>query len=332
MALDFPNSPTIGQTYPSPAITEQPQYTWDGEKWASGTGYGNIYIADSAPAAPVGSLWWNSATGILCVRYYDGNSTQWVGMVGAPQLQVLPKHLSGLTLSNDAVSPNTVLDIATGSAASDDDTTMMVLTAPFTKNCNAAFAAGSGNGALDTGSTAVNSVWYYVFLIERMDTFAVDVLISQSLTSPVMPANYTKKRRIRGAFSFTSSAIIPFTQLGDQFLWVTPRADLSNISVSTTPALFTLSVPGRVIVLFTAYLASVPAGAVLTFRSPDQPMSAGNTPPGDISMSSQAGGSSQGGDFQIRTNASGQISIASNIAVTSGFYLITKGWIDQGGK
>jgi hypothetical protein len=79
MAFDFPNSPSVGTVYTSPTGTA---YTWDGEKWTSGTGYGNIYIADSAPAAPVGSLWWESDTGILYVYYNDGNSTQWVAISG----------------------------------------------------------------------------------------------------------------------------------------------------------------------------------------------------------------------------------------------------------
>jgi hypothetical protein len=32
-ALDFPNSPTIGQTYPSPSIAGVPTYTWNGTSW-----------------------------------------------------------------------------------------------------------------------------------------------------------------------------------------------------------------------------------------------------------------------------------------------------------
>ena len=52
------------------------------------TGTGNIvcqsaatqlYIQDIAPVgAPDGSLWWVSSTGILFVRYNDGDSSQWV--------------------------------------------------------------------------------------------------------------------------------------------------------------------------------------------------------------------------------------------------------------
>ena len=33
--LDFPASPTIGQTYPATPTVGVPTYTWDGEKWTS---------------------------------------------------------------------------------------------------------------------------------------------------------------------------------------------------------------------------------------------------------------------------------------------------------
>ena len=81
-ALDFPSSPTNGQLHPNPAVSGQPQYTYDGEKWTSGTSQGAIYISDSPPAAPVGALWYESDTGMLYVRYNDGSSIQWVSIPG----------------------------------------------------------------------------------------------------------------------------------------------------------------------------------------------------------------------------------------------------------
>ena len=37
-ALDFPNSPTIGQIYPSPAVVGVPTYTWNGTSWVVNAG------------------------------------------------------------------------------------------------------------------------------------------------------------------------------------------------------------------------------------------------------------------------------------------------------
>jgi hypothetical protein len=79
MAFDFPNAPTVGQVYTSPTGVA---YTWDGQKWTSGSGYGAIYIADTPPSAPSGSLWWESDSGILYISYNDGNSIQWVAIGG----------------------------------------------------------------------------------------------------------------------------------------------------------------------------------------------------------------------------------------------------------
>lgn len=59
-ALDFPASPTLNQTYPSPAVPGVPVYTWDGEKWTTtGGAVGSTGAADDPPlmdgTASVGS-------------------------------------------------------------------------------------------------------------------------------------------------------------------------------------------------------------------------------------------------------------------------------------
>jgi hypothetical protein len=88
--------------------------------------------------------------------------------------------IGGLTLSNDPTTPNTVLDIAIGSATSDDNHLLIPLVSAYTKNCNAAWALGSGQGALDVGTALAASRWYHLYLILRGDTNAVDLLLSQA--------------------------------------------------------------------------------------------------------------------------------------------------------
>jgi hypothetical protein len=78
MALDFPASPTIGQTFPGPGGI---MWSWDGAKWGPGTSAGppnGVLIAATPPTSPVGTLWWDSTGGQLYVYYNDGNSTAWV--------------------------------------------------------------------------------------------------------------------------------------------------------------------------------------------------------------------------------------------------------------
>jgi hypothetical protein len=64
-ALDFPNAPTLGQTYPAPPVEGVPTYTWDGQKWLSSFALGNEMvkragdvmegplILDAAPTVPL---------------------------------------------------------------------------------------------------------------------------------------------------------------------------------------------------------------------------------------------------------------------------------------
>ena len=93
--LDFPASPTNGQKYPTTSIPGVPTYTWDGEKWVTvtnvsgggGSGSSSIIISDTPPTGvPDGTLWWESDSGLLYIRYNDGTSTQWV--IAAPQPDV----------------------------------------------------------------------------------------------------------------------------------------------------------------------------------------------------------------------------------------------------
>ena len=79
MALDFPSSPTVGQTYTSGTTV----WRWDGSTWAASvSGGAYVYAGDTAPSpAATGSLWWDSTTGTLRVYYTDANSSQWVDAV-----------------------------------------------------------------------------------------------------------------------------------------------------------------------------------------------------------------------------------------------------------
>jgi hypothetical protein len=97
-AIDFPNSPTIGQTY----VVDDRGWIWDGSVWKSqGSGAvtgptgatgltgatgpqgptgptgangadGTFQVSSTAPSSPAeGSVWYDSDTGQLFV-YYDG--------------------------------------------------------------------------------------------------------------------------------------------------------------------------------------------------------------------------------------------------------------------
>jgi hypothetical protein len=71
VAIDFPNSPTVGQVFS--------YWTWDGVKWVPNTGAYSIVISDTPPSNPTaGQPWWDSSTGQLYIYYSDPNSSEWV--------------------------------------------------------------------------------------------------------------------------------------------------------------------------------------------------------------------------------------------------------------
>jgi hypothetical protein len=100
MALDFPNSPTTGQLYPSPPIAGVGQWRWDGTEWVPNSFAGSVgtgvYMQDAAPTSVApGSLWFQTSTGILYLYFNDGNSTQWVAVSNTPQPSPVAYVLGG---------------------------------------------------------------------------------------------------------------------------------------------------------------------------------------------------------------------------------------------
>lgn len=150
--------------------------------------------------------------------------------------------IDGLILSNNATLPNTDLDISVGVARDDGNAAFMELSSILVKKISAAWAVGTNQGGLDTGTVAANT-WYHVWQIKRSDTGVVDALFSLSATSPTMPTNYDLKRRIGAVLTDGSSNIIAFHQDGDRFIWDVARVDLNAANPGTTAVLRTLSTP-----------------------------------------------------------------------------------------
>lgn len=109
--------------------------------------------------------------------------------------QPLPGYVSGLFPTTNSADRINDVNISAGSAASDvTPYTVLSLTSTMVKRIDAAWAAGTNNGGLDTG--AVGNGTYYIWLIQRSDNLATDILFSLSNTTPVMPVNYDRKRLI----------------------------------------------------------------------------------------------------------------------------------------
>jgi hypothetical protein len=199
----------------------------------------------TGPTGPAGAT---GVTGPVTIGSTGPTGPSGATGITGPTGPIAPTFLTGLTLANNSGSPNTKIDIAVGGAMSDDNTTLMTLSSAISKTVSA-FVSGNNNGGLDSGTITANT-WYHVFLIQRTDTNAVDVLFSTSPSAPTMPTSYTKERRIGSIKTDGSSAILAFNQSGSEFRWATQVLDVSVTNVGTTAAV-------------TRALPSVPLGVVV---------------------------------------------------------------------
>lgn len=115
-----------------------------------------------------------------------------VGQEGSISYGAYPfPYTSGLMITNDATTPNTVLNIGSGVTIDSTDTFQMINNGTININ-----AATNGFNGLDTGSLAASKV-YTVFLISDPVTLQpIGGMISLSSTAPLMPFSYSAFKAI----------------------------------------------------------------------------------------------------------------------------------------
>lgn len=175
-----------------------------------------------------------ATTRTLDAPYYSGT----LGLVSDIRGQIY-----GLTLSNNVADPINDIDIAAGSAVDSTGAVSMVLASSLTKRLDAAWAVGSGNGWLDTGSIA--NTTYHAYLIRRPDTGVVDSIASASPTAPTLPANYTQYAYIAPIMR-VSGAIVQFAQRLDDFTYTNGVNTDRSSTAAQANALLALLVPNGI--------------------------------------------------------------------------------------
>ena len=245
-------------------------------------------------------------------------------------------YIGGLTMSNDATSPTTILDTSVGTASAEDNVSspaIMTLASPMTKNATVSWSAGSGGGCLDTG-TVQASTWYNLFLIGNTTTDVVDELCSTNPTSPALPSGYTRWRRIGSFKTSGGSTVLAFTQIGDQFLWPVAVRDVASQNVGSSLSTLTLaSVPPGVPITarVRVFLSSATASGSLLVASPYESATTGdNTPAGNLSIAYTSGSVGTATSLDVSTDTN-QISAWYNSG-TATINVNTYGWTDTRGR
>lgn len=205
-------------------------------------------------------------SGVFYVIALNANGTAAVIVSSqAPISNVMRTYISGLTLSNDGGSPNTVIDVSAGVCA-DSTNTVNITLAAFTKSISGAWASGSGSNGMGTGVTfgptggTAGGPWFHVFAI--VNSGLADVYIDNSASAANKPANTSSFRRIGSIKSDGASHIIAFVQTADLFEWLNPSTDeVSAVTNSTTAVNQTVNVPNGVGVFAELHLNAVTASA-----------------------------------------------------------------------
>ena len=324
VALNFPNAPAIGDTWPNPPQTGVPTYKWDGTDWLATFALGKPMVPLDGSAAMTGPL-------IL-----SGDPTLPLGASTKQYVDtLLGSSLSGLTLSADGATQQ--FGVAKGKATDSTAVTSMVLPSAYIKTA-ASWALGTGTGGLDAGIIAA-STWYHVYLIKRPDTGVVDVVFSLSATAPTLPANYTLFRRIGSLKTNASTQFLKFIQDGDTFTWDNPPADISVTNPGTASLTRTLSTPPGV---------RVEAIIMIGFGAPAQSDNPAAIYVSDLLIADRAPSVGTGTLYvysgslpvtnaslvtRIFTNLLSQIRVRLQLSSTNTqFYVVTYGWNDRRGR
>ena len=291
---------------------------------------GHVHDAADVTYTPADLTDWNGSADPGDVDQALDQLAERVTDISAPSSAFPPGHLFGLTLSNNAGDATNDIDIAIGNARDSTDAQNIVLAGALTKRLDAAWAVGTNQGGLDTGS--ITNTTYHVWLIKRSDTGVVDVLFSTSATSPSMPTNYDYKRRL-GSIVRAGGAIELFTQYDDLFLLSSPVVDVNVSNLGTSSSTYALaSVPTGIVVkaVIGAFVWKVANYAAVYVRALTQTdLAAAYNTTANVYDPSNGGGNSN--NLEVMTDTSAQIAARSSVTSTN-LIVITRGWIDTRGR
>lgn len=247
-----------------------------------------------------------------------------------------PDYVQGLTLSNNAADANNDIDIAVGSAKA--GSRVVSLASVFTKRLDANWAAGSGNGGLDTGSKATGAT-YRVWPLRNTTTGVFDAIFSVSTTAAgvTVPSGYevVAPRDFDVGMIKTdgSGNIRPFSQAGNEFLLTTSQADVDDAALGSTAKTYQLtSLPtGRKIMAKIRPSMFDDAVAAVLITSLDETDQTPSATGGPYSMINAVATGRGGNEMPpVRTDTSAQIrarAAGSSMPLTQ-FKIYSYGWID----
>lgn len=248
----------------------------------------------------------------------------------------LPRgFLGGMQLSSSGVN----VTITVGECRNGDSDGDIYLASEMVKYLDVNWVEGTTQGGLDTGAIFPDTE-YFVYAIYNPTTEVTDILFTISYDGPTMPTDYTEKRMIGSIFTNSGSTIIPFSQEGDNFLWLDPPLDLdiSDQGVSAVTRTLSVATHRKVQAILNVKLYQTGASETRAYFSSldvnDEEPSHIASPLATLVSPWVSGMGSPVATYSkinIRTNIQGQIRTRSTSANTE-IMITTLGYIDRRGQ
>lgn len=307
--------------------------------WTSGTGFGCNTISGSGGGTITGVTAGTGLTGggtSGTVTISDGTSGVTAGSYTNANITVnaqgkvtaaangsggsgaiMNGHIFGCTVSNSTTTPNTIINVAACQAT---DSTNAVL---MSQSASTVTFTSAGAGGLDTGSAAA-STWYAILIINGSSgtAYMATKETAGATISPTMPTGYTSYRYIGSVKFNASTALLAFTQTGQQFRWGTSTVDLNTTTPATVETAVTLSVPPG-LVTFPILLLEINPATAGDFSF----VYGGTSSPFDAALQGAITTHFSASQIRTTTNTSSQISYNATSASDT-VQINTIGWID----
>jgi hypothetical protein len=275
-----------------------------------------------------------SITGNMVATTLFGDGSNLTGLTTGLPIN----YLGGLTLSNNSSDAAHDIDIAAGAARDNANGADLTLSSAMTKQIDATWASGDGNGGMADGVSLSTNTWYHVFVVET-DAGGVDAGFDTAVNASNLVGTSgvaSAFRRIGSVLTDGSSDIISFIQFGDEFIWSTQVTNVNGSALGTSRVLQTVTSPlgvqCRAILGLLGRVLNANNSVNITLTNPD----VGDTTPALANLnnagenSSNLNGTWASGTHIVLTNTSSQVAFRQSFDST--VYINTNGYYDSRGK
>ena len=263
------------------------------------------------------------------------NGTSWELAAPANFTSQLPRaYISGLLLSNDVGTPNTVMDFSAGTARDSSNTYDLTLASAFTKS-QSNWVAGNGNGGKFQAAAIATSTWYYFFAIRKDSDGSIDCGFDTATNAPNIPAGYTAYRLIGawptdGSGNWQTATTYETEGGGMEVQWSVPALEVNILNTLTTSRrLDTIRVPTAFSVMAHIRIEASDAGAafVLNVCNPAETDAAPSSSAAPLGIGTFQVANADTRDLWLRTSSSGQIASRATIATVDSYRVATVGYV-----